>query len=58
MNTEINDLIKKFEARMKMAARDQMTSFDDMHPKKYEGYRQAYEEVIYDLKKCAEKQSQ
>jgi len=50
MNDEIKQLIKKFEDRLKDVGVDQRTD-DAMHPKKFEGFSQAYEEVISDLKK-------
>ena len=50
MNDEIKQLIKQFEDRLKGVETDQRTD-DAMHPKKYEGYSQAYQEVIKELKK-------
>ena len=47
----IKQLIEKFEKRLEGVKMDQMTTFDDMHPKKFEGFVQAYEEVIEELKK-------
>jgi hypothetical protein len=50
MNDEIKKLIKQFEDRLRGVEIDQRTD-DAMHPKKYEGFSQAYEEVISELKK-------
>jgi predicted component of type VI protein secretion system len=50
MNEEIKKLIKQFEDRLKSVETDQRTD-DAMHPKKFEGFSQAYEEVITELKK-------
>ena len=51
MNEEIKELIELFEKRLKSLERNQKTTFDDIHPKKFEGFTQAYEEVIEELKK-------
>lgn len=51
MKNDLKELIETFEKRLKRAQRDQMTTFDDMDPKKFEGFSQAYEEVIEELKR-------